>query len=254
MRLQACGMLGTIGLVAACAMPAATAWSGLIDSGPGSMQVNFYVGGQQVYTGGGAASVFSLDTPSIYSASGASTSSTWSFAWNTVFDPDPFINANLQVTNESLTTQIFTVEFYMPVGIDLQTAFYSGTSDGNLIDKNGDGAEAAAPDDGSIYSALIDEEIFQTLMDHPLTAIAAPNQATILGSENFGYPTSGGVAGPSLKVNQVLGIRFSFYLTPGDTFELAGNFTVTPEPVPAPAGAAMIAIAGLFARGRRRRG
>lgn len=214
--------------------------------------VNMHVGGQSVALDAANGSVAAGPGGKAFTSFGSVAGEGWSMGWDVLFDPDPFINASLQVVNESAVTQEFTLDFFMPISIDVATAFYHGDVTGAVSDLNGDGATLKTVSGHALYAAMLGDTVFHTLLEDPTLFYAPPAGGQGFGNYEFGDP-EGGVAGPSLLTGDLIGIRLTFELTAGDSAEIDANFVVSQAPVPGPAAFPLLVLGALGLRGRRRR-
>lgn len=168
----------------------------------------------------------------------------FSAMWNMVMDPDPFLYGLFSFTNQSASTGTFQVVVDLP-GVDLPVATeMSGSIAGTVLDRNGDGATLSAPAGGAVYTAMIDGNDQQTLLQHAYSCSAGSYAANAFGPASFSN-----VAGP--PVTQSLAIMHNFTLTAGDSTTMSSSFVVTPEPT-----AALLlatALGAVLVRGRNRR-
>lgn len=165
-------------------------------------------------------------------------------SWDMLVNPDPFIIANIVYTNISSSTQNVTLEFVLPIGMSMSSSLIGGSVSGSLTDVNGDGANFSAIDGGSAYQARADGSTAAGMLTGA-NVNAGPFGSSLIGPESFGTPI------PSLPygaINFDMAIRYEFSLTAGDSVSLAGSFVA----VPAPGAVALLGIAGLVGRRRRR--
>ncbi len=173
----------------------------------------------------------------------------WNLAWSMTVNPDPFVIANIVVTNNSAFTQDFTLTVSLPIGAVVPASLTGGSVTGTVTDLNGNGATLANDSSGApIYTSLIDGGAWQTLLNSNSVSSGSFLSATI-GPESFGGPSIPSLLGPA--VANTIGITLKFSLTAGDSASFTSIFVV--EPVPGPGGVAILSIAGLLGFGRRRR-
>ena len=166
-----------------------------------------------------------------------------SIGWDMLVNPDPFIIANLVYTNVSGLTQSVTVEVVLPIGMPMGTTLIGGSVSGSLTDGNGDGATFTALGGGA-YTALADGSVAATLLSGAAVN-AGPFGSALIGPDSFGTPIP---SQPYGAINSTMAIRYEFSLTAGDSVSLAGSFVA----VPGPGAVALLGVAGLVARRRRR--
>jgi hypothetical protein len=251
--MKMCNVIGLAFVASAVACESASAGFVPIDQFANSpLILNFYIDGNPVLVNGATGTIAPGLVANTFTSVGSANGSGWSANWNVLFDPDPFVNASLEVVNESAITQTFTLDFYMPISIDMNNPEYHGNVTGSVRDNNGDGATLATLAGQSMYSALLNDSIFSTLIDDPTSFVAPASQTVGMGFSAFGSP-DGGVAGPSLLAGELIGIRLNFSLSAGDSATFDANFTVAPASVPAPAALSLLALGALGLGGRRRR-
>ncbi len=163
---------------------------------------------------------------------------------------ESFIDANFEVTNTSNSTQTFSLLMTLAVGAH-GPAIEKNGSVGVTVTNNAISGDAtlSAPDSGSIYRAFTDlVDPFSdipagTLMDDPFSLnVAGPFQSAA-DDANFG-------ATPGDAVANTISIMFEFDLSAGDSASISGLFRIVA--VPAPGAFALLGLAGLSGRRRRR--
>lgn len=175
----------------------------------------------------------------------------WLVEWDLQADPDPLVTGIITVTNLSPAAQTFTLSAVLPIGTPIIGGSLTGGSvSGTLVDTGG-GAELSSPPGGSppaLYTALIDDVEFQTLLNAPVLITAPAFETVPFGPETFGGPVPS-LPGPD--VNSRISIEYNFRLSGGDAVSLTGTFVVVPEP------SAIMLLwlggSGLLACARRRR-
>ena len=166
-----------------------------------------------------------------------------SIGWDMLVNPDPFIIANLVYTNVSGGTQNVTVEVVLPIGMPMSSTLIGGSVSGSLTDANGDGATFTALGGGA-YTALADGSVAASLLSG-VSVNAGPFGSALIGPDSFGTPIP---SQPYGAINSTMALRYEFSLTAGDSVSLAGSFVA----VPGPGAVALLGVAGLVARRRRR--
>ena len=180
-----------------------------------------------------------------------SVANSFGLGWSLLVNPDPFVIANLVVTNNTLVTQTYSLTVSLPTQL-LSNACIGGSISGSVTDLNGNGATLAAPGNGgSVYTALIDGAPVQQLLVDPFSVTTGNWLTSTVGPAAFGDNP----AIPSLPYNagvtQSIGITISFTLTAGDAAAFTSIFVVE-ECIPAPAALALFGVAGLVGSRRRR--
>ena len=146
---------------------------------------------------------------------------------------DPEVNVDFVVQNTSTVTLNMVFTFEIPIVAIAAPVTISGETAVTLTDTGGDpGASLAAT---SFYSGEIDGAGVQTID----ISLGTPGNA----SGSFG-PT----ALAATAANNTIAIVYNFSLTPGDTAEVTGRFTVVPEP----SAMALIGLGTLLIARRRR--
>ena len=167
-------------------------------------------------------------------------------------DEDPMINAQMGLQNNTLVTNLYTITVALPVAAIPGSSLIGGSVGGSLTDANQNGNAVLTYGNGGPFSALFIGMIdnIGVLGLHP----GGGSVAAAFGGETVNVPAiSSGLPGPTgagPAVAASIGIQLQFLLTPGDSVALSSFFVV--EPVPAPAGLALLGLAGLGGRARRR--
>ena len=192
-----------------------------------------------------------------YSYDGSQEFGGFDFGWNVLAGAGDFpasVIANFVVTNNSGADQTFSITvnsapLATPGGVDLASTLIGGSVTGSVTDLNGDGASlSAVSPDGSLYSALFNTDTVATLGDDPFSASAGVFESNTVGPEEFGSPIPSAV-GPAFANGDSIGITLEFVLSAGDSASFTSVFVVD---VPAPAGLALLGVAGVVSRRRRR--
>lgn len=68
----------------------------------------------------------------------------WNLGWSMTVNPDPFVIANIVVTNNSAFTQTFTLSVTLPIGAIVPQSLTGGSVSGTVTDLNGDGATVSS--------------------------------------------------------------------------------------------------------------
>lgn len=181
----------------------------------------------------------------------------WLLNWNCVFDVNDgvaaggsaFVTANIVVTNNDIINQNFSLLMTLPTGV-LGVVTEQGSIVGTVTDLTFDDATVFAPNNGRIYTPMIDgsNEVPGYLMADPFSESAGgPLFSNSVGPADFGIPAP---VAASQTVDASIGILLDFDLTAGDSASFTAIFQVL---IPAPAGLPILAALGLIAGRRRRR-
>jgi len=138
---------------------------------------------------------------------------------------DPVISTDFSVTNNTAGPQAFSFLFEIPVPALAAPTEIGGSVGLTLTDANGKGASIT----NASYEALIDGAVVGTIAP-PGGTFSFPtafHTNSITGA--FGdTPVIPSAPGPA--VNNSIGIRYDFTLSPGDRLGVTGVFVVVPEP------------------------
>jgi len=174
----------------------------------------------------------------------------WGLGWSLLVNPDPFIIANFVVTNNSLVDQEFSLTVTMPIDPPgLTDVSIGGSVTGTLTDLNGNGATLSSASGGSIYSALVDNAVVATLLDDPFSVSTGAFESAVVGPASFGEPIPSQPSGDALNT---MAITLNFVLSAGDAASFTSIFVLVGTDIPAPGALALLGVAGLFGRRRRR--
>ncbi len=167
--------------------------------------------------------------------------------WSLSMDSDPFVTNNFTITNNTTSTQIYTVGTTIGITPAIPNGLMQGSIGFSLTDNNGNSATLATSG-ASIYKGMIDGYVARTLWDSP-TSFTAPFASTS-SSTNFGFPVR--EVAP-VSINTDIGITIMFSLTAGDSVSFTSNFDVIPAiPVPAAAWLFGSGLLGMLGMARRR--
>jgi hypothetical protein len=161
------------------------------------------------------------------------------------YNADPFVLNNIIITNNTLATQIHTVNVGLPTSFAAPNKI-SGTITTSIIDGALDGATAASVVGVPVYQAIIDNtSIVGTLQNHPFTL--SPPSSVVSTSANASF----GPVVNAVPVVSSISIQLRFTLTPNDTIAILSRFDVVAVPEPASWLLGGVALA-FVARARRR--
>jgi hypothetical protein len=166
----------------------------------------------------------------------------WTMSWDCVVNEDPFVDATINVTNNSNVVQTFWV--YMPLAINPAIpggTIMNGSVSAVLSANTFDGATLTSNPGFAVYEAFIDGSSVASMWN-PYALAAIP-----FGSANDNNQFNN-AAGPA--ANTEIAIRLRFDLSPGDSASVTGIFEI--QPIPAPAGLAVLALIGVCGSRRRR--
>lgn len=172
----------------------------------------------------------------------------YQLGWDLNAKADPFVSGNIVLVNTGLVTQTYSLTITLPINPAVAPGSLIGGSVGGSLTTDFDGGTLSGIGNNPVWEALIDGQVVKGLLGGNPFSVSNPGFGSAgIGPEAFGIPIPS-EAGPSAF--QSIGIRFTFSLTPGDQVSFSSVFVV--QAVPAPAGLALLGLAG-FAGGRRRR-
>ena len=171
--------------------------------------------------------------------------------YNVTMNYDPFISASVDVVNNTLATQSYTLIFTLPLGPPVAPGSrMGGSTQGGLTDANfnGIGTLSTAGPGTALYKGQIDGiDVLPLFPD--VTTINVP-----FAGGSASQSTSAGLPGPTIPGPNAftsIGIKHQFTLTPGDRATFTSFFVV--QPVPEPASLSLLGLGGLILILRRRR-
>ena len=165
--------------------------------------------------------------------------------------PTSFIDAAFEVTNNSLNTETFQLIMTLAVGPHGPTTERSGSVAATVTSNQfADPGILSAVSGGSVYTAWTD--LVDPMTDPP-AATLLNDPFSIETTTPFGSADDSASLTPMVgpMVNNTISIMFEFDLTAGDTASVSGLFQIAA--VPAPGAFALLGLAGLAGRSRRRR-
>jgi hypothetical protein len=198
-----------------------------------------------------------------FDATGSRTQSDlWAYSWDITAKVDPFITANLTLTNLSASTQTFTLLATLSTSPPFSPAFYGGSVSAIASDANRDGALSFGNSSG-IYSGSIDGTTVLNLLAFsssigcsitspptPPCTLDAGSHMAGLGADLF---TPDGSLSYAAGVSGNIALQLEFSLSAGDSVTFASLFNVVPVPLPAAAWLLGSGLVGLMGAGTMRR-
>ena len=168
----------------------------------------------------------------VFSYNGNVTKSNYQFQWKVTADPDPWVSSNYTITNNTLTTNNYSVLITMPISPQILSGSKTGGSvQAGVTDNNGNGATLGQSGVLPLYTALIDGVAYQSLLPPGPTSVTVGSFLSgTLGPGQFGLPIP---SQPGPNVLTSIGIRLDFSLTAGDSATFSSVFVVEPVPEPA---------------------
>lgn len=217
------------------------------------LSVMLFADGDMIYDGSPNGDPTGSGSGDVFEFVGSWSNGDVDLTWDILADPDPFINGNVAVTNNTAMTQTFMLDVTLPIAPTLPTSVLGGSVQGGIT-ADADGGTLSSVGN-SIYRALIDGAEFgepANLFDHltSVTVGAFESDSLMAGGnsfDNFGTPIPS-ASGPA--INSSIGIRLEFSLTPGDQATFTSSFVAE---IPTPGSMAVFGVAGLAIARRRRR-
>ena len=171
--------------------------------------------------------------------------------YNVTLSYDPFISASVDVVNNTLATQSYTLLFTLPISPAITGGSrMGGSTQGGLTDANFDGIGtlSTAGPGTALYKGQIDGiDVLPLFPD--VTTINVP-----FAGGSASQSTSAGLPGPTIPGPNAftsIGIKHQFTLTPGDRATFTSFFVV--QAVPEPASLSLLGLGGVILILRRRR-
>jgi hypothetical protein len=137
------------------------------------------------------------------------------------YDPDPYVFVSQLIYNNTLIPQTYQILIDQPAYLATSSSLVYGSVVVSLLDEANDGA-SLSDNNRPIYTAYIDDNEVDTLLDDPYTLVAPTTVNS--GLQEFGWNNYG--AG----VVSNIAIEIEFTLSPGDSATVQGSFEVIPEP------------------------
>jgi hypothetical protein len=177
----------------------------------------------------------------------------WEMECNITADTDPWVNSVIGFTNNTAVANLYTLTVTLPVPAILVPTVMGG-SVGGSVTWNGAGGTGGILTYGTggagsaLFNGQIDFANVLSILPAPGgVAGAFPGNTVNIPATNVGLP---GPTIPGPMVAGFIGIQLQFILSAGDAVAISSYFEV--QPIPAPAGLALLGLAGITARRRRR--
>jgi hypothetical protein len=198
-----------------------------------------------------------------FDATGSRTQSgLWAYSWDITAKTDPFITANLTLTNLSAGTQTFTLLATLSASPAFSPAFYGGSVSAVASDANRDGALSFG-NASSIYAGRIDGTAvlnllaFSSSIGCSITSPPTPPCSLDTGPHMNGLGgdlfTPDGSLTYAAGVSSNIALQLQFSLSAGDSVTFNSLFNVVPVPLPAAAWLLVSGLVGLMGAGMARR-
>jgi MYXO-CTERM domain-containing protein len=153
--------------------------------------------------------------------------------------------STLGVTNTGNTNSVFGLDILLPVNLGVGNAFYGGSLGGSITGGEFGGLLSTVDGNTALWTAMVDGNFLASLIDAPFELTSTAFGSADLEGASFGDPI------PSLEfaaAQESMSLRLDFLLGAGTTFAITSNYVAQ---VPAPAGLALLGVAGLARRRRR---
>jgi MYXO-CTERM domain-containing protein len=173
----------------------------------------------------------------------------WHMELDALINLDPSIQQAVGFTNTTGVTNIYTLIVTLPVAPMPGSNVMGGSVGGSLTDSSNNGVDALLSTiaGSSLYSGRIDGANVLAIYPH------LNSWSTTFFGQTVNVPAvNAGLPGPTIPAPAVassIGIRLEFSLSAGDSVSLTSFFQVE---VPGPSGLALLGLAGVSIRRRRR--
>jgi hypothetical protein len=183
-----------------------------------------------------------------YDGSAAAGGGGWNLSWGVEVKEDPYIDGVFAVTNNTASTQTYTIIFTLPIAPQILPSSLAGASVAGTLTTNTGGGTLGHSGGDAMFTAFLDNVAYDTLLAFDSSVTLAFGSGST-GGDSFGLP---GLTQPGPAVLNTMAIQLKFTLTPGDSASFTSRFEVIP--VPEPMTALMLAggLVGLAMAGRRR--
>ncbi len=235
--------LGTMAMLAGAVIAPAVAGGG----SPPELQVGWTVDGMSdsgTLTGSGLGA-------GVYSYASKTVGDTYEINWSFLVTDNgagggfEILASTLGITNTGTVDSIFGLDILLPVNLGAGNAFYGGSVGGSITGGEFGGLLSTVDANTALWTAMVDGNFLASLIDSPYELSSAAFGSADLAADSFGNPI------PSLEAaaaQDSMSVRLDFILGAGTTFAITSNYVAQ---IPAPAGLALLGVAGLARRRRR---
>ncbi|MBX3354200.1 MAG: hypothetical protein KF724_00705 [Phycisphaeraceae bacterium] len=239
--------MGSVRIASLAALTAASVSAFAAAGTPPVVNVDVNVNGNNTnYLPAGTATAFTGVYNFVGSGAGVSHLTSWNFnATNNLETSPAFVSGNFTFVNTSAGLADFDVLITLDTSPQGPFTLIGGSVSGGLT-ADFDGGFFSSTGGAPIWTSYIDGVFQASLLNLAGPVTANPFDSVNIGADFFGDPIPD-MVGPAL--GNAMQIRFRFTLGAGDQASFTSVFVA--EVVPAPAGLALLGLAGFAGRRRR---
>jgi len=187
----------------------------------------------------------------VYSYSSVTTGDTFEINWSFLVTDNgadggfEILASTLGITNTGDADSVFGLDIILPVDLGVGNAFYGGSIGGSITGGEFGGLLSTVDGNTALWTAMVDGNFLASLVDAPFELTSGAFGSADLEGASFGDPI------PSLEAaaaQESMSLHLDFVLGAGTTFAVTSNYVAQ---IPAPAGLALLGVAGLARRRRR---
>lgn len=163
-----------------------------------------------------------------------------------------FIGGSFGFTNNTASLQTFTIDVTLPTAARGTSGLAGGSVSGLLMADGDGGIFSTAGSSAWNYfvraAGSSSNATIASLINAPYSVSAGAFGIASIPGQSFGTPIPGM---PTVAIGDAMGLRLVFQLGAGDHVDFTTTFVL--QAVPGPGSAAMLGIAAIIGKGRRRR-